>query len=164
MYHYNNTERPGMEELLIHLYNDQYVKVDSAGLVPDQINDIICKQIKADDNEPLRPIATVIEGGSDFKGLLSEGIEEGEVPRKWSLWKQIDPIALVEGKVIPGQPDYAASYNNNVFVFSSEENLAKFIRTPQICFEQRPFMPQIYRTLMVGAKGCGKHTQAKKLS
>jgi hypothetical protein len=79
--------------------------------------------LKPDDALPLRPIATQIEGASDFKGLLSEGIEENQIPRTWSLWKQIDPVALSSGKVIVGSPDYAASYHNNAFVFSTEETM-----------------------------------------
>lgn len=50
-----------------------------------------------------------------MKGLLTEGLEEpprivGEdeeeevipIARKWSLWRQIDPVHLVEGKLREG--------------------------------------------------------------
>lgn len=66
-----------MEELLIYLYDNQYIKVESADLTPTEITEIICCRIHPDDSLPLRPIAEIIEGGSDFKSLLSEGLEEG---------------------------------------------------------------------------------------
>lgn len=91
-----------MEEHLIRLYESQYVRIDSAGLTPEQLLEIIMYRIKPEANVPHRPQAIVIEGGGDFKGLLSEGleVEEGDVPRKWSQWKQIDPVALDTGKVV----------------------------------------------------------------
>jgi hypothetical protein len=36
----------------------------------------VIAKIKPEDNLPLRPVAILIEGASDFKGLLTEGIEE----------------------------------------------------------------------------------------
>lgn len=80
----------------------------------------------------MRPTPEIIEGGSDFKSLLTEGKEEGEVARKWSLWKQIDPVSLLdEQKVFPGTPEYACSYFNHVFVFQTEENMMKFKEDPR---------------------------------
>jgi hypothetical protein len=46
-----------MEELLIHLFDSQYIKIDSAGLTPDQIAESVHTRIKHDPNLPLRPIA-----------------------------------------------------------------------------------------------------------
>jgi len=58
--------------------------------------------IKHSDSSPLRPVAKIIEDGAgDFKSLLTEGIEdEGVLPRQWSLWKTIDPVALTRGQVV----------------------------------------------------------------
>ncbi len=69
----------------------------------------------------------MIEGAGDFKSLLTEGVEENHLPRKWSLWKQIDPVALLNGKVIQGSSEFACHYNGNVFTFANEENLKAFI-------------------------------------
>ena len=100
MHYYNTVERPAMEDLLINFYDNQYIKLDSAGMTPDELTDAVQCRIKADDDLPLRPLATLIEGGAgDFKALLTEGLEENQLPRKWSLWKQTDPVALLDGKV-----------------------------------------------------------------
>ena len=89
---------------------------------------------------------------------MSEGIEEGALPRKWSLWKQTDPVALCNGKVIQGAPENACHYNGNVFVFASEDNMKAFISEPKKYIQERPNMPSIFRTLLLGPKGSGKHT------
>ena len=72
----------------------------------------------------MRPVAIKIEGAGDFKALLTEGLEENYLPRKWSLWRKTDPVALSQGKVIEGLAEFAAHYHGNVFVFSTEENLS----------------------------------------
>jgi len=87
-------------------------------------------KLKPEKDLPLSPIAELIEGGGDYKGLLSEGLEEGQVPRKWSLWRQTDPVALFEGVVAQGLPENAAHFSGNVFVFTTEDNLKKFIEEP----------------------------------
>lgn len=77
-----------MEELLINFYDNQYIKIDSAGLTPDELTETVSCKIKPDESLPLRPLAIHIEGGAgDYKSLLTEGLEENQLPRKWSLWK-----------------------------------------------------------------------------
>jgi hypothetical protein len=73
--------------------------VNAAGLNPDELAEAVTYKLKPNLSEPLTPVATVIEGASDFKGLLTEGIdpEEGILPRRWSLWKTVDPVALKKG-------------------------------------------------------------------
>lgn len=61
---------------MLNLYDSQYIKIDAAGLTPDEITDSVVCRIKPDDSLPLRPIGQLIEGGNDFKSLLTEGIEE----------------------------------------------------------------------------------------
>jgi hypothetical protein len=110
-----------------------------------------------DQTLPLRPLAIQIEGGGDFKSLLTEGIEdEGVLPRTWSLWKQTDPVALFMGKIIEGLPENAAHYNNSVFVFSTEDTMKAFILEPKKYLLAAPEMPSIYRLLLLGPKGAGK--------
>ena len=106
----------------------------------------------------MRPLAIAIEGCGDYKSLLTEGLEENQIPRKWSLWKQTDPVALADGKVLQGLPENAAHYNGNVFVFSTDDNLKAFLAEPKRYLSQRPSMPSVFRVLMLGPKGVGKHS------
>jgi hypothetical protein len=55
--YYNSIERPSMEDLLLNMYDNQYLKVDSAGLTPDEICSSIVSRIQPDSSLPLRPIA-----------------------------------------------------------------------------------------------------------
>lgn len=123
-------------------------------------------KIKPNASEPLTPVAVIIEGGSDFKGLLTEGIdpEDGTLPRRWSLWKTVDPVALKAGQVTFGTPEFACHYANNVFVFKDDINLKVFVANPRVFLSQSPKMPSDYRVMMVGPKGSGYHSQAKLLS
>lgn len=60
------------------------MKVDIAGLHPDELSEVIGFQLKRRSTAPLRPVATIIDGGAgSFKDLLTEGIEEesGDLPR-----------------------------------------------------------------------------------
>lgn len=50
--------------------------MDAAGLIPDEVNEQVSIKIKPEESLPLRPLATIIEGGSDYKGLLTDGLEE----------------------------------------------------------------------------------------
>lgn len=73
--------------------------MNAAGLNPDELAETVTYRLKPNVSEPLTPVAIIIEGGSDFKGLLNEGIdpEEGTLSRRWSLWKTVDPVALKSG-------------------------------------------------------------------
>jgi YHS domain-containing protein len=158
--HYNTVERPAIEELLINFHEDQFIRLDAAGLVPDELADAVQWRLKTDEGLPLRPLALQIEGAGDFKSLLTEGLEENYLPRKWSLWKQIDPVALFNGKVVQGSPEFACHYNGNVFVFGTEENMKAFISEPKKYLQNRPIMPEVFRVLLLGPRGAGKHIQS----
>lgn len=117
----NEGERKSCSFFIDEMYDSTYVKIDAAGLNPDELCDAITFRLKPKVSEPLRPVAKIIEGGGDFKSLLTDegNEEEGILPRisQWSLWKTIDPVALLKGQVEQGQADLAVHYANNVFVF-----------------------------------------------
>lgn len=169
--HYNANERPGLDDMLVRLFNHQYLKLDSAGLTPDELADAAAWRLREDESVPLRPIARGWpEGGpADFKSCLTEPLEEpkeGEpepLPRQWSLWRQTDPVALFNGKVMPGEPDKAVSYADSMFVFANEENMKAFQLEPKKYLQATPQMPSSYRLMIVGPRGMGAHTQATKL-
>lgn len=55
-------------------------------------------------------------------------------------------------------------YANNMFCFETEESQAAFIAEPRKYLSSPPAMPENYRLMMLGPRGIGVHTQAKKLS
>jgi adenylate kinase family enzyme/YHS domain-containing protein len=137
------------------------LEIKAAGLYPDQIKSIILGKLGHRKNKP--PAARKLEGESNFKGLLLQEVEENQEPRSWSIWKQIDPVALYEKKLVQGKPDYAAEYAGHVFVFDSEKNLEKFLINPQKFLKSTPHMPQEFRVCILGPKKSGRHTQAEYL-
>jgi len=88
-----------MEELLISLFDHQYIRIEAGGLTPEELLSTSIARIKSDDL-PLPPVGKAIEGGSDFKSLLTDDLKENELPRKWSYWKTVDPVALYKGQLV----------------------------------------------------------------
>lgn len=91
-------------------------------------------------------------------------VDDGQLPRQYSLWRTTDPVALKNGRVAPGSGDYAAFYANNVFVFESEDNLKKFVSEPRKYLASAPAMPPTYNILLHGPRGAGVRSQARKLN
>lgn len=160
---YNSVEAPAFEKLIKPLYHSQYIKLNSAGLKPEVINEALVARIKGE-NTLLRPIAIPLEAEGDNKSYLTSGKEEGELPRRWSIWKQTDPVSLSQGKVVEGQTDFAASFNDRVFLFESEENQKEFCSEPKKFLNKSPEMPEKFRLLLAGPTGSGKQTVATELS
>jgi len=164
--YYTTIERPAFDDFIQLLYNHTYIKIDVAGMTPDEITETVKFRVKSNESAPNRPIAKQIEDGGDYKSLLTEGIEteEGHLARQWSLWRQTDPVALFKGIVLKGLPEFAADYANNVFVFANEENMKEFLALPKAYLKCAPEMPPNYRTMMFGPSGSGVKTQAQMLS
>lgn len=157
-----------MDDVIVRLFNHQYMKLDIAGLTPTDIASACEQRIRSDPACPLRPVAKQLEGGSDFKSLLTDPLfeeqPEGTLPRQWGLWKQTDPVALYKQKVVPGLPEFAVAYAGTMFVFSTEENMKEFLTEPKKFITADPKIPESYRLMMVGPKGIGCHTAAASLS
>ena len=103
-----------MDDMIVRLYNHQFLKLDAAGKTPTELADSAEQLLKPNPYIPLRPVPRHLEGGAgDFKALLTDPIPgpngeeqpEGTLPRQYSLWQQTDPVALYNGKVIQGTPD-----------------------------------------------------------
>ena len=54
--YYNTVERPSMEELLINLFDNQYIKLDSVGLEPEELAECAECRLSPDSSLPLRPV------------------------------------------------------------------------------------------------------------
>lgn len=160
-----------MDDFIMKLENDQFIRIDAAGKTPEEICSTATWLIQKDKNIPLKPFPKQVEGG-DFAAILTDPIPgpngedppEGTLPRQYSLWQQTDPVALYNGKVVPGVPDNSVCYANNMFCFEGQEeqdNMKAFIKDPRKYLSQPPKMPSQYRLLMLGPKGIGIHTQAE---
>jgi YHS domain-containing protein len=139
--HYATIERPAVDDLICNLFEHTFIKLDVAGMDPDEIAATVKFRLQNDESAPLRPIGRVIQDPSGaFKDLLQDGFDpdpesetfdgigEGRLPRQWSMWRQQDPVCLSKGEVKIGAAEFAVDYANNVFCFSNEENRNEFAK------------------------------------
>ena len=160
--YYEDVQKPAVMEYVEKLKTNYFIQIDTSGLDFDDVVNLIKK--KLDFAEPLRPIAKPLETG-DFKGLLQDG-REGVLPyRKWSQWKQIDPVALKdEFLILTGSTEFPAVYFSRVFLFVSEENRKKFLENPKKYISTPPKVPVNYRISIIGPSKSGKSLIANMLS
>ena len=160
--YYEDVQKPIVMEYVEKLKTNYYIPIDTTGLDFDDVVNLI--KCKLDFANPLRPIAKVLETG-DFKGLLQDG-REGVLPfRKWSQWKQIDPVALKdEFLILTGSTEFPAVYFSRVFLFVSEDNRKKFLENPKKYISTPPQVPINYRVSIIGPPKSGKTLIANMLS
>ena len=160
--YYKDVQKPKVMEYVEKLKTNYYIPIDTTGLDFDDVVNLI--KCKLDFANPLRPIAKVLETG-DFKGLLQDG-REGVLPfRKWSQWKQIDPVALKdEFLILTGSTEFPAVYFGRVFLFVSEDNRKKFLENPKKYISTPPQVPINYRVSIIGPPKSGKTLIANMLS
>ena len=71
------------------------------------------------------PQAKKLEGNE--KELLTVGLEEKKLVRKWSKWGIVDPVELFRSRLINGKSEFAAEYAGRVFMLENEKNQNDFI-------------------------------------
>lgn len=161
--HYNSIERTGLQMLIDELPTSAYINVCSAaGLTPVQLLELVLARMP--EKDLLRPLALSLEPEGDFKALLTQGLEENAIPRRFSPWRKVDPVALYNGKIEYGTPEQATVYAGHVFVHATENTKKEFMEDPKKYLQKLPYMPKEYRVAIIGQKGSGKHTQAENLS
>ncbi|XP_034999516.2 adenylate kinase 9 [Hippoglossus stenolepis] len=80
-----------------------------------------------------------------------------------SRWGQTCPVALKEGRVVPGQPELSVSFQDKLYILSSQEAYQKFVTNPR-----RYLLPPMPRppckVSIVGPPQSGKSTLCKLLA
>uniref|UniRef100_A0A4W5PEI0 Adenylate kinase 9 n=1 Tax=Hucho hucho TaxID=62062 RepID=A0A4W5PEI0_9TELE len=85
------------------------------------------------------------EGVLGKRGSFSEGISNEELLRtmsssktvapgfRWrrSRWCRACPVALKEGKIIKGKPEFSVGFMDKIYILSSQEALGKFMMNPR---------------------------------
>lgn len=154
---YKNSVLPKINEIKEKLGNNYYKKIDVTGFDIDEVVDIIKSRL--DFVSPPRPLAKTMEGVSDYKELLTSERNGLVPPRRWSYWKQTDPVALVDDfKILPGILEFPAEYFGRVFLFANEANRKKFLDNPNKYLKNKPEVPKKYRIGIFGPPKSGKKT------
>ncbi|XP_068199434.1 adenylate kinase 9 [Antennarius striatus] len=80
-----------------------------------------------------------------------------------SRWGQTCPVALKEGKVIPGKPELCVGFQDKLYILSSQEALQKFTTNPRRYL--LPPMPRPpCRVAIIGPPRVGKSTVCRLLA
>uniref|UniRef100_A0A3Q1CXD4 Nucleoside-diphosphate kinase n=1 Tax=Amphiprion ocellaris TaxID=80972 RepID=A0A3Q1CXD4_AMPOC len=80
-----------------------------------------------------------------------------------SRWGRTCPVALKEGKVIPGTPEFSVGFQDKLYILSSQEAYHKFITNPRRYL--LPPMPRApCRVSVIGPPQAGKSTLCKLLA
>ena len=163
---YNNVLHKGISEIEGKLPHTHNIQIDSGSLTPDEI--IECIKVHVGEHARiLRPLPIKLEDIGDFPSLLTAEIDEdGKPNRRWSLFYTVDPVSLngPENLVKYGKPEFACDYAGRAFVFNSEENLEKFLKSPKIYLQDKPRLPKNYNIAIIGMSKSGKSKFAKKLA
>lgn len=118
---YSNIKKTLIDEFVRLLNVGSYLKVDSAGMTPDELCEAVLAKFKPNKNTPLRPVAKQIEEAGSFKDCLMAGIDTEDdkfaLPRQFSVFRTVDCVAHFNGQVEQGTAEFAAEYANNIFVF-----------------------------------------------
>ncbi|KAK9531540.1 hypothetical protein VZT92_010959 [Zoarces viviparus] len=80
-----------------------------------------------------------------------------------SRWNRTCPVALKEGKIIPGIPEFCVGFQDKLYILSSEEAYQKFVTNPrQYLLPPMPRPP--CRVSIIGPPQVGKSTLCKLLA
>ncbi|EGR31735.1 hypothetical protein IMG5_103090 [Ichthyophthirius multifiliis] len=159
---YNNLQRKRANEFLQHLTENEHIVVNLNGQSDEELVEYIY-QCLGDEVQPLRPLAVKLDGGSE-KDLLTQGLEETKMVRKWSPWQQVDPVELSKGRLLIGKGEFACDYAGRVFLFENEENQNAFERNARKYLQKEPQLPKTYNIAIIGPRQSGKKTMANKLA
>ncbi|XP_054474711.1 adenylate kinase 9 [Anoplopoma fimbria] len=80
-----------------------------------------------------------------------------------SRWSQTCPVALREGKVIPGKPELCVGFQDKLYVLSSQEAYQKFVTNPRR-YLLPPMPSPPCRVSIIGPPRAGKSTLCKLLA
>ncbi|XP_071335378.1 adenylate kinase 9 isoform X3 [Trachinotus anak] len=80
-----------------------------------------------------------------------------------SHWGRTCPVALKEGKIIPGKPEFSIGFQDKLYILSSQEAYQKFVTNPRRYL--LPPMPRApCRVSIIGPPQAGKSTLCKLLA
>ena len=82
LYHYSSDvgERTAFNRIVQKMFESTFVKIQCAGLTPDEVSRAVVYRLKPNVSAPLRPIAIPFEEpAGDFKGLLTEGLNPDDL-------------------------------------------------------------------------------------
>ncbi|CAK0863573.1 unnamed protein product [Prorocentrum cordatum] len=132
----------GHEDAVRILHVDQEVPLLSLradGRPPSEVADLLevaAGQLRC----PRAPLPKMLEGegAEEPKELLRLDLDEKQVSRRWSQWRQHCPVALYDKRLVPGGKEFAAEYAGYAFCFSSAAAQRRFCAWPKLFLTDAP--------------------------
>uniref|UniRef100_A0A8C3QRT6 Nucleoside-diphosphate kinase n=1 Tax=Cyanoderma ruficeps TaxID=181631 RepID=A0A8C3QRT6_9PASS len=133
---------PPLEELLAHQDCRYLIEVDGSQQ-PDRVFEAVVGRLQSMDIQNAAPIIRLqseeeeeetLEGKQNdelFRALSSYKLIAPRYRWRRSRWGQVCPVALKEGDIVMGNPEFAVSFLGKMYVLSSEEALKKFMLNPR---------------------------------
>lgn len=165
--YYKNHILPLIQQLEKKVHVKNKITVDYATLTVDQAISQLKGVIGIRANL-LRPVAKILEDApeEDYTSLpvFELEAETGDVPRRWSMFRNIDPVAYKMGEIKKGLSERSVEYAGRIFVFSSEENQKLFFHNPKPYLREQPSLNSNYNISLLGLSKSGKTTMAQRLA
>ena len=135
-----------------------YIELDISGIEVSTVCNLLCEKFYFTKHP--RYIAKALDPNS-YKNLLIDN-KEGILPyRRWSFWKDIDPVSLKDKfTILHGSTEHAVEYVGRVFLFVNEDNKNLFLSNPKIYLKEKPKVPIEYKIAIIGPPKSGKKTIA----
>ncbi|NXI24050.1 KAD9 kinase, partial [Sterrhoptilus dennistouni] len=121
---------PLLEELLADQDRRYLIEVDGSQQ-PDGVFDSNRKAYVASDKNYTCNYGYLHEQDELFRALSSYKLIAPRFRWRRSRWGQVCPVALKEGDIVMGNPEFAVSFLGRMYVLSSEEALKKFMLNPR---------------------------------
>uniref|UniRef100_A0A8C6LKY9 Uncharacterized protein n=1 Tax=Nothobranchius furzeri TaxID=105023 RepID=A0A8C6LKY9_NOTFU len=80
-----------------------------------------------------------------------------------SRWGQTCPVALKEGKNIPGDIEFSVGFQDKLYILSSQEAYMKFVTNPR-CYLLPPMPRNVCKVSIIGPPQSGKSTMCRLLA
>ncbi|KAM9703756.1 adenylate kinase 9 [Menidia menidia] len=80
-----------------------------------------------------------------------------------SRWGRTCPVALIEGEIIPGRPEFSVGFQDKLYILSSQEAYQKFVTNPRR-YLLPPMPRRPCRVSIIGLPHAGKTTMCKILA
>uniref|UniRef100_A0A803V5G5 Nucleoside-diphosphate kinase n=1 Tax=Ficedula albicollis TaxID=59894 RepID=A0A803V5G5_FICAL len=128
-----------LEEFLTHHDCRYLIEVDGSQQA-DDVFEAVAGRLESMDIQNAAPIIRLqseeemLEGKENdelFRALSSCKLIAPRYRWRRSRWGQVCPVALKEGEILMGNPEFAVSFLGKMYVLSSEEALKKFVLNPR---------------------------------
>ncbi|XP_053828617.1 adenylate kinase 9 isoform X1 [Vidua macroura] len=138
---YKDIMLPPLEGLLAYQDCRYLIEVDGSQQ-PDNVLETVIGRLESMEVQNAAPVIRLqseqeeetLEGKQNdelFRALSSYKLIAPRYRWRRSRWGQVCPVALKEGDIVMGNPEFAVSFLGKMYVLSSQEALKKFVQNPR---------------------------------